>query len=571
MALSPSTPVGPTNSLPAEKKKWTSQTCPQEPTSIVKKPIRTSGSRKSLRLQSQSPISLSPHFTLAKSSSSPLVPISQLPSTKRKRSEDSEAEAEQPEQDRPAKQTQLSTPLSLEPPNEKLPNNSEAAGKTDGPESPSEQSLEPPLLSERDSQLLQSIYNSVMERQPKESLTWASSQGSTAQSGTGSDQTQWTSCSNAIYRAKTLVAANIELHVKPPDTVEATMKTIVDAEISEQRRDELYVLAKKFHDACLHNVRYRLRKIDFLGPLRDAIEAFGLKGKGICIRATGPWRSELKPIIRQEHRWIRNLMADLQQRGANDASAPLPKRQQQCKNEYMSPESKMTRATIPSAEKPQESVVKPPTFPVPEKRNLSPVKTPRPDLSIGIDVDTLISALYPTLNRHDAGFFIRWLEAEMVQLESGGPFEPMLISIPATGALDLTFPFAVIEGKAYSTGKQIFEAEDQAAVSMACVHKILHRLDRIAKFGTTASTQERVLFSITTQGPIHELWAHWTVVSHGELIFESAFLDSWNALSQPQASDFIVKLYKVCLWGTGPYMESVVKSLKTVATLASNK
>jgi hypothetical protein len=39
----------------------------------------------------------------------------------------------------------------------------------------------------------------------------------------------------------------------------------------------------------------------------------------------------------------------------------------------------------------------------------------------------------------------------------------MLILIPAPRALDLLFPFAIVEGKSYSTGKQIFEAENQAA------------------------------------------------------------------------------------------------------------
>lgn len=75
----------------------------------------------------------------------------------------------------------------------------------------------------------------------------------------------------------------------------------------------------------------------------------------------------------------------------------------------------------------------------------------------------------------------------MVQHKSGGPLEPILISVLAPRALDLVFPFTVVEGKAYSIGKQIFEAENQAAVSVACAHNILHRLDRMANRGAAAA------------------------------------------------------------------------------------
>ena len=562
VSLSLPTPMAPATSVPSKKKRWTSQT------SIVKKPIRTPGSRKSLRLQKQSPGSFRPQPSLAKSSSSPLAPISRLPSTKRKRSEDFEAVADKSEQDCPAKQPRLSTPRSLEVPKEKLSNDSETGVKINGSESLSEPSREPPLLSERDSQSLQSIYDSVMECEPKRSLKRAPSRGSIAQSGTGSDQTQRLSVSNANYRRQTLAAANIQFHVKPLDTVEATIKSILNAEVSEQRRDELSVVAKDFHDGCLKNVRALTGEDDFLDPLHTAIKALGLKG--ICIREKAPWRLELKPIIQQQQRWSSSFIAGIQRKGVDDTSAPLPKRQQQCNNEYMSPESSITSATTPSAETSKDLVAKPPAFPAPEKDNLSPVKTPHPDLSIGIDLDNLISALYPTLDSDDARSFIDWLQKEMVQHESGGSPEPMLIPIPATLAGDLAFPFTVIEGKAYSTGKQIFEAENQAAVSMACALNILHRLDRIANDEIIASTQKRVLFSITTEGPIHELWAHWTIIKGGIRRFESALLDSWNGLVQSRASDFIVKLYSVCAWGKGPFMESVVEGLRKVTTRADS-
>jgi len=156
----------------------------------------------------------------------------------------------------------------------------------------------------------------------------------------------------------------------------------------------------------------------------------------------------------------------------------------------------------------------------------------------------------------------------VVQHEDG-PLEPVLISVPAPRALDLAFPFAVVEGKAYSTGKQIFEAENQAAVSGACGLKIQLDLDDLVDHATTLPTSSNaeppLFFSITTQGPIHELWVHWTVVEDGVRMFNSKLLDSCNALLLERGKEFIVRLNNVCSWGTGPFIKSVVERLGKVA------
>ena len=363
-----------------------------------------------------------------------------------------------------------------------------------------------------------------------------------------------------------LAAVKIHFHVEPPDNIETAIKDIVNAKCPEQRRADLNVVAKEFRDGCLKNVRAQSGEDDFINPLHLAIKALGLKN--ICVHEKAAWRSELKPIVRQQAHFSSSFMADIQQQEVDDTSAPLPKRQQQYANQYMSPKSSMTNATTPSAHSSEESSRKPPPVPAIEKEDRSPVKPSHPDLSMGKNLDALISDLSPDLDEDKATELIDWLQTEMVQHESGGPLEPMLISVPSPRALDLAFPFAVVEGKAYSTGKQIFEAENQAAVSVACAQNILHRLDRMANRGATANPQPRVLFSITTQGPIHELWAHWTVVKAGVRIFESKLWDSWNGLVQERAVEFIVKLNSVCVWGTGPFMKSVVEGLGKVALQA---
>lgn len=558
--------MAPANSAPAKKKRRQPKTGPQPLTSIVKKSTQASGARKSLRLKNRSLVSLIPQPRLAQPSPTPLAPIAQPACTKRKRSRDSEAEANEPKEGRPAKQPRISTPPSLEPSEEKLPIDSEGGAKANEPEGSSEPPQEPPLLSEKDSQSLQSLYKEVMHSESNKSLKRTSSRRSIAPSETGSDRTQRSSNSNAVYRRQNLAAVKIRLHAEPPDDIETIIKDIFNAKSPEQRRAELDIVAKEFRDGCLKNVRAQSGNDDFIDPLHTAIKALRLKD--ICIHEKAAWRSELKPIIRQQKYFSSSFMAGIQQPDVDGASAPLPKRQRQYTSDYMSHESSVTNATTPSANSSQESSTMPPPVLIPEKEDRSPVKTPHPDLSIGINLDALISTLSQDLDEDKAKEFIDWLQKEMVQHEPGGPLEPMLISVPAPRALDLAFPFAVVEGKAYSTGKQIFEAENQAVVSMACAHNILHCLDRMANRGKTTNTQPRVLFSITTEGPIHEFWAHWTVVKGGMRIFESKLWDSWNGLVEERAVEFIVKLNSVCVWGTGPFMKSVVKGLGKVAEQA---
>lgn len=187
---------------------------------------------------------------------------------------------------------------------------------------------------------------------------------------------------------------------------------------------------------------------------------------------------------------------------------------------------------------------------------------------MGIHLSTLSSALSlqdpDGVNTED---FLQWLQDEVVQQKSDGPLEPMLILVPAPRALKLAFPFAVVEGKAYSTGKQIFEAENQAAVSGACGLKIQLDLNDLVDRGATC-TEPPLFFTFTTQGPIHELWAHWTVDEEGVRMFGSKLLDSSNALLLNQAEDVITRLENVSCWGLGPFMASVVERLGIVARKA---
>jgi hypothetical protein len=211
------------------------------------------------------------------------------------------------------------------------------------------------------------------------------------------------------------------------------------------------------------------------------------------------------------------------------------------------------------------------------QKHRSSLKAPCPNISMGINLSAIISALASQdLDVITAKKFLLWLQSEMVDRD--GSLEPMLITIPAPRAQDLAFPFAVVESKAYSTGKQIFGAENQATGSAACGLKIQLDLDDLVEhararaspdaYSTSVEIKPPLFFSVCTQGPIHELWAHWNTVEDEGRMFQSKLVDSCNALLYQQAEDFLVRLNNVGLWGTGRFMESVVGRLRMVAKLA---
>jgi hypothetical protein len=157
--------------------------------------------------------------------------------------------------------------------------------------------------------------------------------------------------------------------------------------------------------------------------------------------------------------------------------------------------------------------------------------------------------------------------------------EPALISVPASLAIDLAFPFAVVEGKAYSTGRQIFEAENQAAVAGACGLKIQLCLDELVERAATSSDIQgapaenrfALFFSVCTEGPIHELWVHWTSVEDGERMFNMTLLKLCHAALLEGVEEFFVAVDNMLRWGTGQFFDSVVERLGELAMRGTDR
>ena len=514
---------------------------------------------------------------------------SQLAGIKRKRSHDPRAEAAVGEgrDERLAKQPRRNT--RLEPSKEDLQKGSRAEAEADDPESvrslkqARRLSLRKDQLSENNLRVFNREMNSaandipVLKRTSSRRSIAASSEGETIRSQRSSNTT-------ASYRYKHLAAADVHIHTDPSDDVQAAIDLIVKAEVSEDRRIKLCHIAKEFYDACKETVQAAAGEDDFVHIFRRALEA--MNPDQILFREKADWREELKPIPQQSKLNLSflvdfNAMESDQQKRVDDVSAPpLPKRQQQSVSQaYVSPQSSdVVDLTLDN--RPTQSDTMPPSEPylrLQRVKETSPIKTPRPDISMGTKEAALISALSAlqsqNLNNTEARRFLKKLE-NTTPSERGGPTEPLLIAVPTQRASDLVFPFAVVEGKAYSTGKQIFEAQNQAAVSGASALKIQLSLNELVKRSTSDTipsppkNQPPLFFSICTEGPYHELWAHYTHIEDDTHKFNMKLLKICNGVLLEGVEDFIAMVDNVLRWGIGEFLESVVERLGQVAKKA---
>jgi hypothetical protein len=422
------------------------------------------------------------------SSWNPLAFISRLTSTKRKRSPDTDAEAE------------IYEPEGLRP-------------------------LEPPQgLSEED---LRSLYEEVMNSSFNKAR-FQSLKRSTSPSRTqGTTQTKSTSKTNAFYRFKTLDPYQIKFNcTSPPEGIQDAIDAIVYVRLPEGRYEELVVIAQRFQARCIKLASAGATEADCVAILRDALLAMDFDF--LCLGEKLDWKAQLMPKFQ-----------------------PLPF------NRGFKGNHPIFSPYIP--------------------------KTPRPDITIGLQLGALASPLSSeAFTEEDAILFITYLEEQM---ESRGPDsleEPMLISRPAPCAADLVFPFAVDEGKAYLTGRQIAEAENQAAGAGACALRMQLRLDELVKripteplddlpvpsenqilnLPSPSEDQIPLCFSICTEGPVHLLYVHWTEVKGGRRQYNMMPLKCVHGMLWEGLVDFFVVMDNVLRWGTGHFLESLVTRLR---------
>ena len=252
------------------------------------------------------------------------------------------------------------------------------------------------------------------------------------------------------------------------------------------------------------------------------------------------------------------------------ASPPSKRHQQSAGHLYISPQISQINSSVSAPDN------RPPQLDKAKETSL--MKTPRPDITTGINDETLISALASTLSSQsfsctEAKQFLKTLQNTMMPSEQDRPQEPALIIVPTQRESHLAFPCFVFEGKGYSTGKQVFEAENQAAVSEACGLKIQIMLDELVKRAirctdvppTPSKNQPQLFFSVCSEGSYHELWAHYTVIEDGVPKFKMVLLNTCNGMVLKQVESFFVEVDNIMIWTMGPFLNSVVERLEMVA------
>ena len=191
--------------------------------------------------------------------------------------------------------------------------------------------------------------------------------------------------------------------------------------------------------------------------------------------------------------------------------------------------------------------------PPPPKQDIHLIKTPRPDITAGICHSSIVDALVARhLNQIEADDLLRTLQQQQI-----------LCSDPAQQALPIRFPTMVIEGKSYATGKPVFEAQNQAAVSGSCMTNLQHKLADLTERASPGSYQSKapLAFSICTEGPHMELWAHYTTSQDGVRMYNMNILKTCHASLQEGVVEFLVMVESVMSWARTDFLDEIAEQL----------
>lgn len=379
---------------------------------------------------------------------------------------------------------------------------------------------------------------------------------------TASQRSQKSSVSNSFYRYHILDQARIYVRPEPPPMdIQAQMDVIFEREVLEKRRREISGIAKKISQSFINNLRGAHREDDLVELVYDALrimhkdETFAFPRKAGIVLPLTPmytslranldldWDPSLKPDVQQE---VWNWDALGQSHNEVDDVVDRPNKRQQGERSFPSPNT--SQSTVPPPAAPSQS-------------KLDAVKTPRPDFTIGLRHSTISNALMKRgLSKFKADDFLKGLQRER-----------KLCSDPTQNFLNVRFPILVIEGKAYATGKTVFEAQNQAAVSGGCMVNLLQQQTDLFEgvFSDLRGGKTHLAFSICTEGPQIEFWVHYTlsednVRTHYMNIFRTCYGSLQGGLE-----DFLIDVERLMRWTKDEFLKEVADQLCKLANHAA--
>ncbi|KOC10967.1 hypothetical protein AFLA70_907g000080 [Aspergillus flavus AF70] len=195
------------------------------------------------------------------------------------------------------------------------------------------------------------------------------------------------------------------------------------------------------------------------------------------------------------------------------------------------------------------------------------LKDPRPDICVGLSDDSLTDALRSTKDSYIA-------QSLLLDMQDTST----LISDPHVTPLGLRFPFLIVEAKAGATGWNLYQAQNQAAVGGSTALLILKGLSGLRdgqdlneeNYDDVEASNEpgqaspnielNIVFSITTEGPVHESWIHFREPKEED--FCMVCIGTWRTTLKDGSPNFLRHLSAILRWGNGEFKDQIISVLK---------
>ncbi|KAL8709486.1 MAG: hypothetical protein Q9220_005728 [cf. Caloplaca sp. 1 TL-2023] len=351
------------------------------------------------------------------------------------------------------------------------------------------------------------------------------------------------SSTGANYRWINLDSARVYAENQPvPQHIHTLVDAIIQHTVSPDKEKELSAITNTLCKDLVRVMKNARGRDDSVIPIYTALKALDSGGK-LAFSRKSDWNTSLEPIVKSSV-WHFNL----------PESPPKPRHAAPA---YISPEkSECTLPPPPSIPSTSSEPPKPPHLALPNQ-DISIVKTPRSDITIGLRDTLVIEKLKEKGFRGlEASDFLKALQYQQV------------LSNPLQQQYSIFFPPLVVEGKSYSTGRSVFEAQNQAAVSGSCMTNLQHQLADLSKRTSPESSsrsQEPLAFSICTEGPMMQLWVHYTTLTDDERLYHMNILRICHASTQPflqeGVRDFLKAVYGVMKWAISDFLDGIVGHL----------
>ena len=181
------------------------------------------------------------------------------------------------------------------------------------------------------------------------------------------------------------------------------------------------------------------------------------------------------------------------------------------------------------------------------------LKTPRPNIYVGLSDKSFVADLKPQKGRNAARSFL-------VDLQDTAN----LISDPHITPVGLRFPFLIVEAKAGATGGNLYQAQNQAAVGGSAALQILRNLWDLHENQDPGKTRTAsdIVFSITTEGPINELWLHFRRPNEDD--FYMSCIGNWRTTLKHDSRQLAHHLRAILKWGNSNFRSDVLCVLQAL-------